>query len=139
MGAADTVKALDAEISGGDLRKVSDYLADDFAFVGVAPSPLGKPEAIGLWTSIRAALPDFSHNLSNLREAGNMVYATVEVTGTHTGTLNAPGGLSLPATGRPLRNPVERVAITVRNGKVSEWVVEQVPGGGFAGVLGQLS
>ena len=41
-------------------------------------------------------------------------------------------------SGRKLKNPVERIAITVRNGKVTEWTVEQVPGGGLAGVLGQL-
>ncbi|HZU76168.1 MAG TPA: ester cyclase [Dehalococcoidia bacterium] len=137
--AAAVLKALDAEVSGGDLRKIGDYLADDFKFIGVADHPLSKAETIGLWTAIRAALPDFNHNLSSVREAYNIVYATVEVTGTHTGTLNAPGGISLPPTGRTLHNPAERVAVTVRNGRVTEWVVEHVPGGGFAGVLGQLA
>ncbi len=138
MGALDTVKALDGEISGGDLRKAAGYLADDFQFLGVAPEPLGKNEALGVWTAMRAALPDFNHNLCDLREASNMVYATVEVTGTHTGTLHVPGAPELPATGRAMHNPPERIAITVRNGQVTRWEVEQVPGGGVAGVLGQL-
>jgi ketosteroid isomerase-like protein len=139
MSALETVKALDNQISGGDLNEAADMLADDFKFVGVAPAPLGKQEAIGVWTAIRAAAPDFSHNLRDLREAGNMVYGVVEVTGTHTGTLNVPGAPALAATGRPLHNPAERVAITVRNGKAVEWVVEQVPGGGLSGIMGQLS
>jgi hypothetical protein len=55
------------------------------------------------------------------------------VSGTHTGTLAVPHGPSLSATGRRLQNPQERVAITVRNGKVTQWAVEAVPGGGLAG------
>lgn len=134
----ETVRSLDAEISGGDLRKIADYLADDFQFLGVGPQPMGKAEAIGVWTTLRAALPDFNHNLANVREAGSIVYGTVEVTGTHTGTLQIPSGPTLPPTGRKVRNPVERIAITVRNGRVTSWEVEQVPGGGLAGLLGQL-
>jgi hypothetical protein len=139
MSAIDIVKALDGQLSGGDLRKAGDYLADDFKFVGVGPEPLGKEESLGMWRSIRAALPDFNHNMANFREAYNLVYATVEVTGTHTGTFAVPGGPQLAPTNHKLRNPVERVAITVRKGKVSEWAVEHVPGGGLSGILGQLS
>lgn len=138
MTAMDTVKALDKEISGGDLRKAADYLADDFKFLGVAPHALGKSEALGVWTALRAALPDFSHNLHDLRDATNLVYGTVEVTGTHTGTLSVPEVPAITATGRKLHNPPERVALVVRDGKVTEWTVEQVPGGGLAGIIGQL-
>ncbi len=139
MHALDLVMKLDKEISGGDLTKAAEYLADDFKFVGVAPEPLNKDQALGLWATARAGLPDFNHNLRNLREARNIVYATVEVTGTHTGTLAVPHGPTLPATQRRLQNPLERIAVTVRNGKVTEWNVERVPGGGVSGILGQLS
>ena len=138
MGALDVVKKLEKEISGGDLKKAAEYLAEDFRFVGVGPQALGREEALGVWTTLRAALPDFDHNLRDLREAANIVYGVVEVTGNHTGTLAIPHGPTLPATGRKLQNPRERVAITVRNGKVTEWSVEQVPGGGLSGILGQL-
>jgi len=139
MNALDVVKKLDKEVSGGDLGRAAELMSDDFRFVGVAPQPLGKSETLGLWTALRAALPDFNHNLRDARGAGNLVYAVVEVTGTHQGTLAVPHGPTLPATGRKLQNPAERVAITVRNGKVTEWSIEQVPGGGAAGVIGQLS
>lgn len=139
MTSAEVLKTLDSYISGGDLRRAGDYIAEDFQFVGVAPQPLSKAEALGLWTTIRAAMPDFSHNLHVVREAGSIVYATVEVSGTHTGTLNVPHGPSIPATGRPVRNPAERIAVTVRNGAVSRWEVEHVPGGGLEGILGQIS
>ena len=138
MSAIDIVTKLDKEISGGDLKKAAEYLAEDFKFVGVGPQPFGKAEALGVWTTIRAALPDFNHNLHDLREAANIVYGVVEVTGTHTGTLAIPNGPTLPATGRSWQNPRERIAITVRNGKATEWAVEQVPGGGLSGLLGQL-
>ncbi|MGA7271891.1 MAG: nuclear transport factor 2 family protein [Acidimicrobiia bacterium] len=139
MSAIDIVKALDEQISGGDLEKAGDYMADGFNFVGVGPEPLGKQETLGVWGALRAAMPDFNHNMSNFREAHNIVYGTVEVTGTHTGTLAIPGGPQLAPTNRKFRNPLERVAITVHDGKVTEWVVEQVPGGGVPGILGQLS
>ncbi len=139
MTSLETVKALDAEISGGDLRKAAEMLSDDFKFIGVAPAPLGKGEALGIWTTIRAAMPDFNHNLRELREAYSIVYGTVEVTGTHSGTFTMPDGPTIPATGHKVHNPAERVAIVVRGGKVVEWTVEQVPGGGVAGLLGQIS
>jgi hypothetical protein len=138
MNPINVLMNLDREISGGDLTKAAAYLADDFRFVGVGPEAFGKDQTLGIWATMRAALPDFNHNLRNLREAGNMVYGTVEVTGTHKGTLSVPHGPTLPATGRRLQNPLERVAITVRNGKVTEWAVESVPGGGLGGILGQL-
>jgi len=139
MTPTDVITRIDKEISGGDLAKAGDYMANDFRFVGVGPEALGKDQTLGVWATLRAALPDFNHNLGNLREAGSIVYATVEVTGTHSGTLSVPHGPTLPATGRHLQNPVERIAITVKNDKVSEWAVENVPGGGIAGIIGQLS
>jgi hypothetical protein len=139
MNALEIVTKLDKEISGGDLAKAAAYLAEDFRFVGVGPQPLNKSEALGVWATIRAALPDFSHNMRNQREAFSVVYATVEAAGTHTATLSIPNGPTVPATQRKWRNPLERVAITVRDGKVKEWAVEAVPGGGMAGLLGQLA
>ena len=138
MNARETVMKADKEISGGELSKVGGYLAEDFRFVGVGPQPLNKDQTLGVWATLRAGMPDFNHNLGNLREAGNIVYATVEVTGTHTATLSIPHGPTLPATGRKWHNPLERIAITVRDGKITEWAVEPVPGGGMAGLLGQL-
>lgn len=139
MNPINVVMNLEKEISGGDLSKAGQYLSDDFKFVGVGRESFNKDQSLGVWATLRAALPDFNHNMRNLRESGNMVYATVEVTGTHKGTLSIPHGPTLPATGRRLQNPLERIAITVKNGKVTEWAVETVPGGGLAGVLGQLS
>ena len=139
MNALDIVAKLDKEISGGELAKAASYLAEDFRFVGVAPQPLNKSEALGIWATIRVGVPDFNHNMRNVREAFNVVYATVEAGGTHTGTLSIPNGPTVPATQRKWQNPTERIAITVRDGKVKEWAVEAVPGGGLAGLLGQLT
>jgi len=139
MNALDIVTKLDKEICGGELAKAAAFLADDFHFVGVAPQPFNKDQALGIWATIRAGLPDFSHNMRIVRAASSIVYATVEAGGTHTGTLTIPHGPTLPATQRRWQNPVERIAITVRDGKVTEWAVESVPGGGITGLLGQLS
>ena len=90
MNALDIVTKLDKEICGGELAKAAAFLADDFHFVGVTPQPLNKAEALGVWATIRAALPDFSHNMRVVRDASSIVYATVEAGGTHTGTLSIP-------------------------------------------------
>ena len=92
MNTIDLVTKLDKEICGGDLGRAAELLSDDFQFVGVAPKPLTKGEALGLWSAIRAGLPDFNHNLRDARVAGNIVYAVVEVTGTHQGALVVPHG-----------------------------------------------
>ena len=139
MNAREIVLMADKEISGGDLGKAAGFLSEDFRFVGVAPQPLNKDQTLGVWATLRAGLPDFSHNLRLVRDAGNLVYATVEASGTHTSTLAIPHGPTLPATGRRWQNPEERIAITVREGKIAEWIVEAVPGGGLAGLVGQLS
>lgn len=138
MTPTELIKSLDKEISGGDLAKAGQYMSDDFKFTGVGPQPFGKDETLGVWATLRAAMPDFNHNLKVVRESGGMVYATVDVTGTHTGDLSIPHGPTVPATGRKVHNPLERIAITVRDGKVTEWEVEHVPGGGLGGILGQL-
>jgi SnoaL-like domain len=139
MNALDIVTKLDQEICGGELAKAASYLTEDFRFVGVGPEALNKDQALGVWATIRAGLPDFSHRMRNLRAAFNVVYGTVEAGGTHTGTLSIPNGPTVPATQRRWQNPLERIAITVRDGKVKEWAVESVPGGGLAGLLGQLT
>jgi len=139
MDALEVVTALDREICGGDLSKAGDYLDDAFQFIGVAPEPLDKAAALGAWETLRTGMPDFDHNMANKRAAGAIVYATVEVTGTHTGTLRLPDGTEIEPTGRSVRNPVERIAILVRGGRAMSWEVEHVPGGGIAGLTGQLS
>ena len=139
MNALNVVMNLEKEISGGDLAKAAQYLAEDFQFIGVGSEPLNKDQALGVWATLRAGMPDFNHNMTNLREATNIVYATVEVTGTHTGTLSIPHGPILAATRRRFQNPLERIAITVKDGKATAWAVEQVPGGGLAGIIGQLA
>jgi len=138
MNAINVLINLEKEISGGDLAKAAQYMSEDFQF-GDGTAKFNKDQTLGIWATMRAGLPDFNHNLRNLREANDVVFGTVEVTGTHTGTLAIPHGPTLSATGRRLQNPQERVAITVKNGKVTQWMVESVPGGGVNGILGQLS
>jgi ketosteroid isomerase-like protein len=139
MNPLNVLLALDKEISGGDLDKAGQYMSDEFKFTGVGPKAFTKAETLGVWGVLRAAMPDFNHNLRNLRESGSIVYGTVEVTGTHKGTLAVPHGPTIPASGRRVQNPLERVAITVRDGKVTEWAVESVPGGGIGGIIGQVT
>lgn len=139
MNPLNVLLNLDKEISGGDLDKAAHFMSDDFRFVGVGPQAFGKTETLGVWGTLRAAMPDFNHNLRDLRESGSIVYATVEVTGTQTGQLAVPHGPTIPATGRRVQNPLERIAVTVKNGKVTEWSVESVPGGGIGGIVGQLT
>ena len=63
-----------------------------------------------------------------------------QITGTQTGELNLPlpGVPKIPASGKHVSLPKEKNTVTVKNGKISRFEAEVVPGGGVMGILAQL-
>jgi len=59
---------------------------------------------------------------------GNRVTGKVQITGTNTGELRlpVPGIPAIPATGRQVKNAEEPTTVTMRDGKVADWEVEEV-------------
>lgn len=139
MSSMDVVKQWTAAVEAGDMDTANNLVADDMVFEGPVPEPVGKAEFMGLQGALVAAIPDWSFGATDLSEDGDMVYQTNHITGTHTGTLYLPMLPGpVPATGKSIRLPAERVAITLRGDQVTRISVDSGPGGGVMGLLMQI-
>jgi predicted ester cyclase len=139
MSITERFEAMNKQIiSGGDLQKAGEYMADDFVFAGATPQPLGKDAVLGFWAGVRQAFPDFDHNVEDLVERDGKLYGTVAVSGTHLGDLNVPGLPTIPPTGKKVQLPRERIELSYRGDLFTEWLVEEVPNGGIKGILSQI-
>ena len=140
MNAIDVVKTGLAASEAGHTSKFASMLTDDMVFAGPVPEPVGKREFVGLMSALVAAMPDWKFNATEYKQNGNQVTVTLQITGTQTGELNLPmpGFPKLPPTGKHVSLPKEPTTFTVKDDKISRLESTNVPGGGVAGVLGQL-
>ncbi len=115
-------------------------LTDDFTFSGATPVPLDAQQWIGVHRALAAAMPDFRFNYVAAGGADDMAEGSVSLTGTHTGdfVVPIPGIPHVPATGKHIALPQERVWVTARGDKLSNYKVEAVPNGGLVGILAQM-
>jgi len=142
MSNADQAKAFMNALGRGDSETATSYMTEDFVVTGPTPQPLGKHEFLGLHHLLAQAIPDWDFNTTEVKEEGDQLTLTIEITGTQTGTLDlSPTGMPIPAiqpTGKKIRNAQEHPVLTVRNGKFSSLYLPVVPGGGLTGILSQL-
>jgi hypothetical protein len=115
-------------------------LADDFTFSGAVPVPISGEQWIGVHRALAAAMPDFRFNYTPTGGDNGTAEGTVALTGTHTGefAVPIPGIPRVPATGKPIALPKERVRVTARGDKLVNYQVESVPDGGLLGILRQM-
>jgi predicted ester cyclase len=138
MSATQTVEAFSEAMEARDWEKVASYLSDDFTLSGPTPQPVGKNEFIAIQSAFMTAIPDWSFNLSHLKEQGDKVLATVRVTGTHNRDLAVPGLPPVPATNKKISLPEEHMEFTFKGDKIASLSSDNVPGGGVPGVLQQM-
>jgi predicted ester cyclase len=140
MGAIDIVKAGLAAVEQGDFKKVEEFAADDLVFEGPTPQPLGKREFVAMQMALHTAFPDWRFNATDFTEAGDVVTATVKITGTNTGELSLPmpGFVKVPPTGKKISLPPQKTSWTLKNGKLSRLDAAPSPTGGVPGILAQL-
>lgn len=139
QGAAILEAAIQA-VEAGDFDRARSLLADDFTFSGAVPEPIGPDAWLGIHRAFAAAMPDFSFNLSGVRESGAKVLAQLQLTGTQTHelALPIPGVKPVPPTGKHVSLPAEDIAVTTAGDKITNLDVSPVEGGGVAGLLSQL-
>jgi hypothetical protein len=116
-------------------------LSPDFQFTGATPHAISGKKYVQLHRELLEGIPDWNYNFNLYKEEGNVVYGTVAITGTHTGTIAPtfmPGITPITATGRKVWLPEEEITIKVRNGLISNIEVEPVPNGGVVGLFKQL-
>jgi predicted ester cyclase len=140
MDAKDTVLRVLSLIESDDIDAAMGMLADDFTFSGPVPEPVDGATWLGLHHELNSAFPDFGFNPSDFRQDGDMVYGTVQISGTQRGELDlTPIGLpKIPATGKSVRLPAEHSETRVVNGKLQYLKTDADERGGVAAILSQL-
>ncbi len=140
MKPSEVVMAALSAIESEDFIRVDQLFSDKLKVEGVGPVPLGKKEYLGVHRALSSGMPDFKFNHKIVKEDGPRVSMKVALTGTHTKEMKSPipGLANIPATGKAVKMPEERVHITVENDKIVGIELEQVPNGGLPGLLKQI-
>jgi hypothetical protein len=134
------VQACLAAVEQSRFDEAERLIADDFEMLGPAPKPVHKQDWLGNHRSMNVAFPDYAFNATELEERDGKVFCRMRITGTHRGMLDLSslGVPSLPATNRTFALPPQRVEWQFRGDQITRAIVENPPGGGFAGLLQQL-
>ncbi len=142
MSHIDVIKTAMATWSRADWDTFSALLTDDFHMIAAddpTASPVDKTTFLGWGQAVLIAFPNWAFNPQLFREEGDTVSVTVEITGTHTGTLAAiPDVPPVPATGKRIRLPAEDHVYTIRGGQVSRLAITFARGGGFEAMYAQI-
>jgi predicted ester cyclase len=140
MSNIEIARKFSETLESRNLESLQALLADGFAAKGPSMQ-LTREQTLGYLKVLFTAFPDYSFGLTDFRQEGESIQCTSHESGTHTGLLDLkPFGLSvsLPPTGKPFRLPGSTFTIHVANDKITYFGEESVPGGGLAGILGQL-
>jgi predicted ester cyclase len=140
MNTRERVQALMDTIQRGDLERAKTMFADDFQFSGSVPEPIDADAWLDMSTSLKTAFPDLNYHFKVLGSDGDVVRSTWRLSGTHTGSLdltNMEMGV-IPATNRFFASKLEKTKITVKENKITSWVVEPTEGTGLKAILSQL-
>lgn len=140
MNKRETVQALVDAIQKGDFERAKSLLADDFQFSGPIPEPIDKEAWLGMNASLRTAFPDLDYHFKVIGTDGDVVRTTSQLSGTHTGSFdltNMQRG-TIPATNKTFVTTREKTKITVKENKITAWVVEPTQGAGVMEILKQL-
>lgn len=140
MTSQETVQALMDSIQRGDFDRAKTLISDDFRFKGMIPRSISGRTWLKMGTSLRLAFTALNYNFKVNSTDGNIVNSTTQMSGNNRGAIDLTGlrmGV-VSATNRNFSTAVENNKITVKNGKVSSWVVEPTEGAGLLAILGQL-
>src|SRR5574341_1773379 len=140
MNKRETVQALVDSIQKGDFENASTMLADDFQFSGPVPEAINKEAWLGMSTSLKTAFPDLDYHFKVIGTQGDVVRTTSQLSGTHSGSFELTGmnmGV-IPATDKTFVGTREKTRVTVKENKITSWVVEPTEGAGLMAILRQL-
>jgi predicted ester cyclase len=140
MNKRETVQALLDAVQKGDFENAKSMLADDFQFSGPVPEPIERDAWLGMSHSLKTAFPDLDYHFKVIGTEGDVVRATSQLSGTHSGSFDLSGmnmGV-IPATGKTFVATPEKTRITVKEDKITAWVVEPTQGAGLQAILKQL-
>ena len=140
MNSQEIVQALMDSIQRGDFDKAKTLLSDDFQFKGLVRKPISGKTWLYLGASLRMAFNGLKYNFKLENSNGDIFNTTSQMSGNNRGALDLTGlhmGV-IAATHKNFSTAVEKHRITVKDEKVSSWVVEKTEGAGLMAILGQL-
>ena len=113
-------------------------LADDFQFSG--PEPINAEAWLGMSASLKTAFPDLDYHFKVIGAEGDAVKTTMQLSGTHSGSFDLTNmnlGV-IAATGQAFSAKRQKTKVTVKENKITAWVVEPTEGAGLEAILSQL-
>ena len=140
MNKRETVQALVDSVQKGDFQTAKSMLADDFQFSGPIPEPIDKEAWLGMSSNLKTAFPDLNYHFKVIGAEGDVVRVISQLSGTHTGAFdltNMNMGV-IPATDKAFSAKHEKSKVTVKENKITSWVVEPTEGAGLMAILSQL-
>ena len=140
MNKRETVQALMDSVQKGDFEIAKTMLADNFQFSGPVPEPINAEAWLGMSASLKAAFPDLDYHFKVIGADGDVVKSTAQLSGTHSGSFdltNMNMGV-IPATNKAFSTQSEKTKVTVKENKITAWVVEPNDGAGLKEILKQL-
>jgi len=136
----ETVQALMDSVQGGDFASARSMLAENFQFSGPVPEPINAEAWLGMSASLKTAFPDLNYHFKVIGTDGDVVKSTSQLSGTHSGSFDLTDmnmGV-IPATNRAFSSKLEKTKITVKEHKITAWMVEPTDGAGLTAILKQL-
>jgi predicted ester cyclase len=127
-------------VQKGDFENAKTMLADDFQFSGPVSEPINKEAWLGMSSSLKTAFPDLDYHFKVIGAEGDVVKTTSQLSGTHSGSFDLTGmnmGV-IPATNKAFSVKREKTKVTVKENKITAWVVEPTQGAGLEAILSQL-
>ena len=131
-------------VQKGDFENAKTMLAEDFrgfaAFSGSVPESIDAEAWLGMRASLKTAFPDLDYHFKVIGAEGDVVRSTSQLSGTHHGSFdltNMNMGV-IPATNKSFSSKVEKTKVTVKENKITAWVIEPTQGAGLKAILGQL-
>jgi predicted ester cyclase len=140
MNKQEIVQGLMDSIQKGDFVKAKSMLTDDFQFSGPIPQPVNREAWLKMSANLKTAFPDLNYRFIVTGTDGDVVKTTSQLTGTHTGSFDLTDmklGV-IPATKKAFSAKLQKTKVTVRENKITSWVVEPTDGAGLNAILGQL-
>jgi len=140
MNSQETVQTLIDSVQRGDFDKARTLLADDFKLKGLIPKPINGKTWLKMSASLKMAFTGLNYHFQVDSADGNIVNTTAQMSGQNRGAFDLTSlrmGV-ISATNKNFSTPTEKIKITVKNEKVSSWVVEPTEGAGLMAILKQL-
>ena len=140
MNNRETVQALMDSVQKGDFENAKSMLADDFEFSGPTLEPIDRDAWLRMSASLQTAFPDLDYHFKVIGTEGHVVQTTSQWSGTHSGALDLTDmnmGV-IPATSKSFVANRDWTKLTLKENKITSWVVEPTRGAGLMEILKQL-